>query len=221
MKTDELIQRLGDELRPVRRLPPPWRRAAAWLAASGVYLLAFVTVAWIRRGRLGIAATDDAYVVQALALIATAIVASLAAFASVIPGGDRRVMVAPLVSGLVVLAALLWSCAADVQRQGTLGWGRETDWPCVVSIAVGSVVLWWGAMVMLRRGAPLTPRLSGLLAGVAALSVVNIEACLTRPHRFGVTILVWHGATTALMLVALAQTGRGFLTWKRVGRGDL
>jgi hypothetical protein len=219
MKTEELIQHLGDDLRPVSPLPAPWRRAALWLAGGGVYLLTFVVVAWIRRGTLGIVANDGAYVVQQLALVATAMVASLAAFASVIPATHTRVVVAPLLSGLVVMAALLWSCVADVLRQGTLGWGRETDWPCVVSIAIGSLVLWLGAMVMLRRGAPLTPRLSGLLAGVAALSVVNIEACVTRPHRFGLTVLVWHGMTTALMLVALAQSGRGVLRWKRANPG--
>src|SRR5262245_20369940 len=111
MKTEELIRRLGNDLRPVRPLPPPWRRAAAWLAGSGVYLLTFVVVAWMRE-TLGIAARDGPFVVQQLALIATAIVASLAAFASVIPAADRRVLVAPVVSGMVVMAALLWTCFA-------------------------------------------------------------------------------------------------------------
>ncbi len=218
MKTEELIQHLGGELRPVRPLPAPWRRAAVWLAGGGGYLLTFVVVAWMRRGTLGLAAHDSAFVVQQLALVATAIGASAAAFASVIPAADRRALMAPVVAGIVVMAAVFWSCLNDVQR-GTLGWGRETDWPCVVSIVVGSLVLWWGAMLMLRRGAPLAPRISSLLAGVAALSVANLEACLSRPHRFGITVLVWHGLTTALMLVALAQTGRGFLRWKRAEAG--
>jgi hypothetical protein len=190
-----------------------------WLAGSGVYVLTFVIVAWVRRGRFEVTAHDGASVVQQLALIATAMVASLAAFVSVIPSAGRRVFMAPVVAGTVVMAALLWSCLADVQRQGTLGWGREADWPCVVSIVVGSVLLWSWAMAMLRRGAPLAPRFSSLLAGVAALSVVNLEACVSRPHQFGITVLVWHGMTTSLMLVALSQTGRGFLRWKRVETG--
>jgi hypothetical protein len=219
MRTEELIQRLGNDLRPVHPLPPPWRRAAAWLACGGVYVLTFVVVGWVRRGRFGIAAHDDAYVVQQLALIGTAIVAALAAFASVIPAADRRVFMAPVVAGMIVLAALLWHCVADVQNQGTLGWGRETDWPCVISIAAGSVVLWSGAMAMLRRGAPLVPHLSSLLAGVAAVSLVNLEACVSRPHEFGITVLLWHGMTTALMLVTLSQTGRGLLRWRRAEAG--
>jgi hypothetical protein len=54
-----------------------------------------------------------------------------------------------------------------------------------------------------------------LLIGVAAFSVANLEACLSRPHAFAITILLWHGMTTALFVTALAQVGRGLLIWKK------
>jgi hypothetical protein len=57
-----------------------------------------------------------------------------------------------------------------------------------------------------------------MLAGVAAFSVANIEACLSRPHMFTITVLLWHGMTTALLVTALAQVGRSLLTWKRARR---
>jgi hypothetical protein len=115
---------------------------------------------------------------------------------------------------MLVMAALVWGCVLDIQ-QGTLGLGRETDWPCVVSISLGGALLWALGIAMLRRGAPMTPRVSSLLAGVAAFSIANIEACLSRSHTFAVTILVWHGMTTALLVMGLAQAGRGLLIWKR------
>ena len=34
-----LIRDLGSDLRPVRRLPPPWLRAAVWLGAFAVVAL--------------------------------------------------------------------------------------------------------------------------------------------------------------------------------------
>jgi uncharacterized membrane protein len=61
----------------------------------------------------------------------------------------------------------------------------------------------------------MTPRVSSLLAGVAAFSVANIEACLSRSHTFAVTVLLWHGMTTVLLVMAFAQAGRGLLTWKK------
>jgi hypothetical protein len=57
--------------------------------------------------------------------------------------------------------------------------------------------------------------MSSLLAGVAAFSVANLEACLSRSHAFTITILLWHGMTTALFVAVLAQVGGGLLTWRK------
>ena len=218
MKTEDLIQCLGNDLAPLRPLAAPWKRAAVWLAWAGAYLGAVVLSAWMRQGSLGTRGAGP-FVLQQLSLIATAVTASVAAFVSVIPAADRRVLRTPLVPGVVVVATLLWGCMADVRTRGTLGFGRETDWPCVVSITLGGVMLWAVGVAMLRRGAPLAPRASSMLAGVAALSVANIEACLSRPHEFGITVLLWHGMTTALMLAALVCVGRGLFAWKKMQTG--
>jgi len=215
MTTEDLIERLGHYLVPVRPLAPPWTRAAAWLAYAGAYVGAVVLLTWLRGRSLGTSgASSGAYLAQQAALVVTAVSAAAAAFASVIPAGSRRPFNAALTSSAVVIAALAWGCVADVHVQGTLGIGRETDWPCVVSIALGGIIFWAAAAAMLRRGAPLTPRSSSLLAGVAAFSVANLEACLSRSHAFNVTILLWHGVTTALILAATVPLGDRVLAWK-------
>jgi hypothetical protein len=211
MNTEDLIQRLGDDLDPVRPLARPWRRAATWLACAAVYLCGVVILAWVRGRSLDGVGTD---VTQQGALIATAVSASVAAFASVVPGSDRRVLGIPLVPGMLVMAALVWGCVVDLRMQGTLGVGRETDWPCVVSISVGGALLWAVGVAMLRRGAPMTPRVSSLLVGIAAFSVANLEACLSREHAFTITVLLWHGIATGLFVAPLAHAGRALLTWK-------
>ena len=211
MKTDDLIQRLGDSLGPVRPLAPPWRRAIMWLACAAAYLGGVALLAWFRgRSYEGVGAD----VVQQSALIATAVAASVAAFASVVPASKRRVLGVPLIPGMLVTAVLLWDCVVDVRRLGTLGIGRETDWPCVLSITLGGVMLWSLGVAMLRRGAPLSPRVSSLLAGVAAFSVVNLQACVSRSHMFAITVLLWHGLTSALVVGALMHVGPHLLTWK-------
>jgi hypothetical protein len=93
--------------------------------------------------------------------------------------------------------------------------GRETDWPCVVSIVAGGLVLWGIAISMLRRGAPLAPRGTSLIAGVAALSLANVEACISRAHAFAVTVVVWHGAATMLVLLAAMALAAPALPWRR------
>jgi hypothetical protein len=212
MNTEDLITRLGDTLGPVRPLAPPWRRAAAWLACAAAYVCGVALIAWARGRSLEGAGAD---VAQQGALIATAVSAAVAAFASVVPASDRRVLGIPLIPGMLVMAAVVWGCIFDLRTLGTLGIGHETDWPCVVSITLGGALLWSLGVAMLRRGAPLTPRVSSLLAGVAAFSVANLEACLSRSHAFTITVLLWHGMTTALFVAALAQLGRGLLTWRK------
>jgi hypothetical protein len=214
MRTEELIQRLGNDLPPVRPLARPWKRAAAWIACGTAYIAAVVFSVWMRGRPLAMSAADAALVVQQLALMATGATASIAAFVSVIPGADRRLLAAPAVPGIVLIATMLWDCVADARFFGTLGIGSETDWPCVVSIAVGGVTLWTVALAMLRRGAPLSPSITSLLAGIAVLSIANIEACLTRPHQFAMTILLWHGVTTALLIGLLLVVGPGLLRWR-------
>src|SRR5688500_13650589 len=206
MKTEDLIHRLGRELRPVHRLRPPWQRAAIWLACAVMYVAAVVTFAWVRRGALG-AESDAPYVLQQATLGLTGILAALAAIASVIPGiasRARAALVAPI--GLL-MAALLWGTILDLQHFATVGVGRETDWPCVVSIALGGLALWAVAIAMLRRGAVLEPRLTAALAGVAAVSLANIEACVSRYHAFTATVIVWHGVTIALVMVGVVALG--------------
>ena len=83
-------------------------------------------------------------------------------------------------------------------------------------MAVGGLVVGAPLVWMLRRGAPLTPGLTAFLAGLAALSFANIEACLTRPHPFAVTVLLWHGGTVAALAALCALTGHQWLRWPEI-----
>ena len=51
------------------------------------------------------------------------------------------------------------------------------------------------------------------LAALAALSFANIEACLTRPHAFALTVLLWHGGTVTAVAAICALTGHRWLRW--------
>ena len=223
MKTEDLIDELGRELNPVRRLRPPGRRAAVWLLCGGLYVAAMVTIAWVRRGSLGVEANAP-YVLQQAALASTGVLAALAAFASVIPGSTSRARVALALSLGVMMVALAWGTLRDVQQFGSAGVGRETDWPCVASITLGGLALWAIAGVMLRRGAVLEPRATVLFAGIAAVSLANIEACVGRVHTFTATVLIWHGATASVLLLGLIALGpwvlgRGRRSLSRPERG--
>jgi hypothetical protein len=202
MKTDELIDRLGRDATIVTPLRAPGRRAALWLLWGGLYLAFFALM------KFGIMSTAELavtplYLVQQGTALFTAITAAHAALASVIPGPPRRVWGPPLAGAAVWIASLLWGVVLDVRVLGTFG------------VVLGGPLIW-----MSRRGAPLAPRTTGLLAGLGALSLANVEACLTRPHAFAMTVLLWHGMTAAVMALVFAGIGRIWLRWPETNAGS-
>jgi hypothetical protein len=153
------------------------------------------------------------YLAQQGAALVTGVMAARAAFVSVIPGANNRVWVLPAIGAAAWGVSLLWAGVLDPHTAGTLGVTSQSDWPCVASMTVGGLLVGAPLAWMLRRGAPLTPGLTAFLAALAALSFANIEACLTRPHAFALTVLLWHGGTVAAVAAVCALTGRRWLRW--------
>ena len=212
MRTDDLIGRLARAATPVRPLPPPAVRTSMWLVWAVLYLV-IVALAMDAAISSGGTTMTRLYVLQQGAALVTGIVAARAAFVSVVPGASRRVWVLPIVSAAVWIVAVLWNVGADLRTTGVIGVTSQTDWPCVASMLMGGVVLGGPLVWMLRGGAPLTPGTTAFLAGLAALILANIEACLTRSHAFAMTVLLWHGTTIGAAAVGVGQLGRHWLRW--------
>ncbi len=212
MKTDELIDRLGRDVTVTRPLQTPGMRAAVWMVWALSYLILVAVMMFAVMSSAGVTPTP-LYLVQQSAALVTGIMAARAALASVIPGANDRVWVVPAIGVATWAAALLWAGVLDLQASGTLGVTSQSDWPCVASMTVGGLLVGAPLAWMLRRGAPLTPNLTVGLAALAALSVANIEACLTRPHAFALTVLLWHGGTVAVIVTLCALMGHRWLRW--------
>jgi hypothetical protein len=212
MKTDELIDRLGRDVTVTRPLPAPGIRTAVWMVWAVIYLVVGAVMMFAVMSSAGVTPTP-LYLVQQGAALVTGILAARAALASVIPGSNDRVWVLPAIGVATWAAALLWAGVLDLQASGTLGVTSQSDWPCVASMTVGGLLVGAPLAWMLRRGAPLTPNLTVGLAALAALSFANIEACLTRPHAFALTVLLWHGGTVAAIATLCALMGHRWLRW--------
>jgi hypothetical protein len=213
MKTEEFIDRLSRDAAVVT-LATPDRRAAQWLLWAAVYLIVVSAVMFAAMSA-GSTRVTGLYLFQQLAALATGVTAARAAFISVVPG-VRRTWGLPLACASAWVGSLLWAATSDLWATGTLGLAGESDWPCVVSLVLGGLVVGAPLIWMLRRGAPMTPRATTFLAGLAALSVANIEACVTRPHAFAMTVLVWHGLTVVLVASGGALLGRRWLRWPQL-----
>ena len=211
--TETLLRELAGQPPRVRPLARPWVRAAAWLAiavpsALMVVVMMSVQGDWVSRLLLPRVVSEEAFA------LATGILAAIAAFSSVVPGYNRRVLFLPLVPLVLWLGGLGQSSVRDWLQLASHGFSMRSEWVCLPATIMAAAVPAIAMAVMLRRGAPLTPRLSVLLGGLAAAGLGNLGVCVTH-HAYGnVLVLVWHVSIVVALTVIVGSAGRHVLSWR-------
>jgi hypothetical protein len=212
MNTNELIARLAEGAMPVRRLPPPSVRTLLWLAVSLPFVAAIV-VLMPEKVNLAQAIVDEQFLVEEFAILATALAAAVAAFCSVIPGYDRRIVMLPLVPLAVWLASLGQGCVQDWIRSGASGLQLRPDWECLLPAVLIGIVPATAMVVMLRRGAPLLPGVTLALGALAVAALTNFGLRLFHFGDASIMVLFWHFGGVGVLSVVAASLGRYFLRW--------
>jgi hypothetical protein len=215
--TDDLICQLSSGLAPAPPLRRPVVRALAWTMGALIYVVAVVL--WMTPAE-GAAGRGVLFTLQQLAALATAITAAAAAFSMTIPGRGRATVLTAIAAGSAWAALVLAGCIQDWRAAGSAGLAPGTDWPCVAGIPLTAIVPGVALAAMLRRGAPLAP---GTIAAVGALGVASLASlgmCVAQPHERDIIVLVWHGATIAVVMVLAAISGRSILNWTRLSPVD-
>jgi hypothetical protein len=216
-KTDDLIADLARGLEPVRPLASPGRRAALWFVGAALYL-AGLTFA-LSGFRFPAASSETAFIVVQMIGVAAGVLAARAAFASVVPGYSERVLVWPAAATALWFAAMI---AVSLGNGGQPIFAAHHEWLCVAVILLGGSPLVAAIAIGLRKGAPLHPPMTAVLAAAAVGLLANFSACLARPHAADAATLVWHvGAVAALALVCVVGA-RLVLRWpSRASRSGL
>jgi len=218
MDTESLIRHLADTADPVSRLPSPSVRLANWLALAIPYV-ALVVLVMEPRGDLAAKLADAKYVIEQLAGLATGVTAGLAAFASVVPGFDRRILLLPLAPLVVWLGSLSLGCVQSWVEFGPAGLSVHPDWLCFPAIVLVGMIPAIALAFMLRRGAPLTPHLTRTLAGLAAAGLGNFGLRLFHPQDASVMVLVWQMGTVFALTALAGWAGRLLLDWRFLTEG--
>lgn len=213
METDALIARLTREAGPVRRMMAPWKRAACWLALAVpplVVVIAFEGLA----GKAAMSVTDWRFVIEEIAILATAVTAAIAAFASTIPGHDRRWLWIPAAPLAVWLLTVGEGCVSDWMRLGAAGLTVRADFDCFPPMVLIGTLPAVAMIVMLRRGAPIHPRVAFVLGTLATAAVANFGLRLFHVGDISIMVLVWHFGLLAALLSVAAACGPQVLRWK-------
>jgi hypothetical protein len=162
---------------------------------------------------------DPRFLIEQSAALLAGLAAAVVAFATVVPGRSRQVLVLPLVPLSVWVGAVAAGALEEYWLAGAAVLGSTLDWRCVGTILVGAAVPGAAMGVMLRRGAAVTPRITAAFGALAAGGIGNLGICLFHPHSSSLILLFWH-CGTVLVLAALAGiAGPQLLRWPSHDRG--
>jgi hypothetical protein len=216
VQTEELIGRLAADARPVHPLPAPWARALMWLALSAPPV--FAVVWWHGLGgKAGMVTQGDPrMVVEWIAILATAISAAFAAFASAVPGMSRRWLWVPLLPLVVWLAAAGQGCVEDYRVMGAAAFTLRWDTDCYVPTVLAGIIPVVAMLAMLRRAAPMTPHVTLALGALAIAAVVNLAMLLFHVGDVSIMVLFWHVGVVAVVAAVAGLAGALVLRWPRV-----
>lgn len=212
--TEDLISRLADEARPVRRIWSPGIRLAIWLGILGVIIVAACSMIGLRPDapeKLG----QVSFVAQIAVLLMVAVASAALALRAAVPGQEPPVGVS---AGVIVL--VLGALAADyAQHQAPRIDAAQfvaMGWSCALATIVVAAVPLLVLLGAVRRGATFTPGLAGVLAGAAAFFAAAAALRLVCPLDERWHLLVWHLGPVALGLAGSLGLGTLWLSrWRR------
>jgi len=200
-----LIGDLSADLKPVRRLAPPWLRALYWLAA--VLGLALVLIAIRIVFNWSGASEVDPYVMPgAIASGVTAALAAFAAFELSLPDRSNAWALLPLPAFAVWVAINGLGCVASLANPAAQS-GMPQFFSCLAIILALSIPLSVATIVMVRRARPLRPLPVAILGGLAASAAGATLLLLVHPHDSAVLDLCSHALAVIVVVGINALIG--------------
>jgi hypothetical protein len=198
--TEEIVEALVADARPVRTLASPPMRAVPVVTA----LVLFIGLAVAAGGDAGqlllrYAGREDILAWEMTSMLATGVLALTAAFFLSIPGRSRLWLLVPLpaFSAWLLLSGL--GCYEHLLRSGSSGWELGESFHCLLFIVGTSILLGGPVAWRLSRARPIDPLPVAVAAGLgmAAFGAFLLQFF----HPFAVTFLDLALHFTGVLLV--------------------
>lgn len=205
-RTDAVIAAIAADARPIRPLAPPLNRALRILGI--IVLVSLVAIAW--RGDVSgllarYAGREHMMALESIAMLATGMLAVVAAFFRSIPGASRRWMLAPVVPFVAWVTLSGAGCYDHFLRNSASGWGLGHSIDCLLFILGVSLVLAVPLIWRLSRASPIDPLPVAVLGGLGTASLAAL--LLQFFHPFAVTFLDLGVHLLAIFLVVALMAG--------------
>jgi hypothetical protein len=210
--TSDLIDALADSVTPVRRLRPPFLRAAIWLLLAAI-VLALLSLAHGVRSDLSERLRQPAFVVSMIGALATAALAAMASFKLSLPDSSRRWLLLPLPALAVWVSTIGYGCLTDWVRIDPQGIHMGEAFRCLATLLLTSVPLSIAMLVMLRHAALLRPTAVAAIGGLAVAAMTSFALSLIHDLDATMMILLWNLGSAALIAGLASAFGGPTLAW--------
>ena len=216
--TENLIRKLAHNSVPIRPLARPWIRAVGWLTISGIYMA--IVVSLMKSHGLPPKWNDPRFILEQVSAFAVGVGAAVAAFATIVPGHSRSRLAILLIPLAGWLGTVGEGCIHSLTQLGPRALLLEHDLACFPFIALSATVPAIFMALMLRQGAPLTPRLTAGLGALAAAGLANFFLRLFHPEDVTLMLLFWHVGGVFVLSALAASAGRYVLNWPSITRAS-
>jgi hypothetical protein len=195
--TEELIDLLAANARPVRRLRPPVLRCALWLAFATI-IVAMLGLSHGVRLDLGQRFQDPLFALRVAAALVTGILAAISSFLISLPDRSEGWLLLPLPGVAVWFSTIGYGCLTNWVSLGRGGVHLGEAASCFATLILISTPLSLAMFLMMRQAGPLRPALV-TLSGALAVAAMTATA-LSLFHQLDATVLVllWNLGTAAL-----------------------
>jgi hypothetical protein len=205
--TPDLIEMLGADATPVRRLRPPLLRAGLWLLAVALVLM-LLAVLYGPRPELAERLRQPAFAAALGGSLLTGVLAAIAAFHLSLPDRSRSWLLLPAPALVLWLSTIGYGCLTDWVSIGPDGVRPGATLQCFVTLLIASVPSFVLLVVMLRHAARLYPTTVAVTAGLATGGVAATALSLFHDLDASAMVLLWTLGTTALIVALAGLFGR-------------
>lgn len=199
--TENLIAELAGELTPVKRLAHPAKRLAKWMAVA--LPVSLVLGAVVEQQHLALAMErirDPRILIELTAILLTALSAGYAALCSIQPGRSPRMWALPIVPFTVWLSLVGENCWRLFEQIGPDQFSFAPHWTCFPSVAATGFAPALVMVVLLKRGAFLSPTMTVGLGTLAAAALGAVGLRLYHPPDATALLMLWQLIATLTFL---------------------
>lgn len=208
MKTNDLIAQLADDLQPSKPLRRTGHRFSGFLILSLFCALLPVLSKLSVHEIIGTLFSLEG--VESLFILLSALSCGLAALYSCIPGDDRSLRW----SRIGAIGAMVWSLFLLVEAMESTGRGMGTEeLECSIFISFVGVAPLMALLLMIKRGAPVRPGLSGILASVSSFSFGALSLQFLCPFDKTYHEIIFHLLPITLLAGGGLFGGKRLLKW--------